>query len=111
MIWAGCILAFIALIGLGAWTFNVLTSGVKGQGDATIQKNTGSNRIAAQERFESMYQDIIAADTKIAVFAGAAKASPDDKTAQQNLLGTTAFRQWRTITPRLASTQRLIGDQ
>jgi hypothetical protein len=91
MIWVVCILAFVALIGFGTWAFKVLVSDVKGQGDATIQKNSGSNRIAAQERFESLYADIIAADQKIDVFAQAAKASPDDKTAQTNLFGTMAY--------------------
>jgi hypothetical protein len=91
MIWVGCVLAFIALISVGTWAFKVATSDVKGQGDATIQKNAGSNRIAAQERFESMYADIVAADQKIDVFAQAVAASPADKTAQTNLTGTKAY--------------------
>jgi hypothetical protein len=90
MIWVGCVLAFIALISVGTWSFKVMTSDIKGQGDATVQKNAGSNRIAAQERFESLYADLIAADQKIDVFAQAA-ASTADKTAQTNLTGTMAY--------------------
>jgi len=91
MVWVGCILAFVALISVGTWAFRVLTSDVKGRGDATLQKNAGSNRIAAQERFESLYADIIAADQKIDVFAQAAIADPSNDIAQANLFGTMAY--------------------
>ena len=91
MIWVVSILAFVALISIGVWAFTVVTSDAKGQGDATVQKNAGSNRIAAQERFESLYADIIAADQKIDVFAQAVAAAPQDTTAQSNLTGTKAY--------------------
>jgi hypothetical protein len=91
MVWVCCILAFASLVGIGVWSFKVVTSDVKGQGDATIQKNAGSNRIAAQERFESLYADLIAADQKIDVFAKAAIADPSNDIAQANLFGTMAY--------------------
>jgi hypothetical protein len=91
MIWVLWVLAFIAMISVGIWAFRVITSDARGQGDATIQKNAGSNRIAAQERFESMYADLIASDQKIDVFAQAVALSPQDKTSQTNLIGTMAY--------------------
>lgn len=84
--WIVAGVAFFILLGAGVWGFRVATSDIRGQGDATVQKNSGTNRIAAQERFEERYQDILAADRRIDVMAAAAKASKGE-TAQVNLTG------------------------
>lgn len=84
------VLAFFAAIALlagGVWAFKVATSDVKGQGDAVRTKNSGTNRIAAQERFESLYADIKAADERIDVMAAAKKAAPGDVVESTNYTG------------------------
>ena len=87
IVWVLVVLGVIALISIGVWGFRVITSDVKGQGDAVIIKNSANNRIAAQEQFEQLYADIKASDQKITVAAAAVAADPNDKTAQQNLTG------------------------
>lgn len=87
VIWTLSILGVIAVVSVGVWGFRVITSDTRGQGNAVIQKNDANNRIAAQERFESLYQEIVASDRKIAVAAAALAMSGDDKTAQQNYSG------------------------
>jgi hypothetical protein len=66
-VWIVCAVVFFALIGVGIWAFNVATSDVKGQGDATRQVNTGDNRLAQQAYFEQTYADIKAADQNLDV--------------------------------------------
>jgi len=80
------LLALCAVIGIGAWGFGVATSDVKGQGDAVRQKNDATNRIAAQERFEDLYQEIVQADRRITVMADAAERDPS-AVNQTNLTG------------------------
>lgn len=80
------VLAVIALISVGVWGFKVATSDVKGQGDATVQKNSANNRIAAQERFEDLYAEIQQTDAKIGAAKQAYKANPT-QVNQTNLTG------------------------
>jgi hypothetical protein len=84
-------LIVLLLLGLGMWGFRVLTADVKGQGDAHITKSSASNRIAAQEAFEKRYADVVATDRKLDVLASAAKARPNDRTAQQTYEGTVSY--------------------
>lgn len=86
-IWVVAVLIAVGVISIGVWGFRVVTSDTAGKGNAVIQKNDANNRIAAQERFENMYQDVKAADAKITVAAEALALDPTDKTAQQNLTG------------------------
>lgn len=81
------ILGVIALIGVSVWGFKVTTSDTKGAGDATRSKNSGTNRIAAQERFEDLYAGIKAADQRLDVLATAKKAAPSDVVAATNYTG------------------------
>lgn len=83
-------LVLIAAIAIGFWAFRVATSDVKGSGDAEIRKNSATNRIAAQERFEQLHAEIIASDQRIDVLADAVKADPS-YTNQTNLTGATTF--------------------
>jgi cytoskeletal protein RodZ len=85
--WTLAIIVIIVLIGWGLWALGVGTSDVKGRGDAIKNKNSGTNRVAAQERFESLYAEVTSSDQKIDVMAAAVKASPGDTVAQTNLTG------------------------
>lgn len=84
-------LIFFGLIGIGLWAFGVFTSDVKGRGDAVKTKNSAVNRIAAQERFHDLYQDVVAADRRIDVMADALKRNPDSEVNQANLTGSIAY--------------------
>lgn len=76
VVWVLAIMLVVGLVGVAVWGFRVATSDVKGQGDATITKNSSTNRIAAQERFEDLYADIKATDAKIAPAKQVFKANP-----------------------------------
>lgn len=87
-----------ALIGLIVapmlvWGFHVATAPTRGEGNAFRAKESGTNRIAAQERFEEMYADILAADKRIDVFATVAAATPNSSIAQTNLAGAITYCQ------------------
>jgi hypothetical protein len=88
MAWILGVLAFLALVSVSVWGFRVATSDTAGQGNAVIQKNDANNRIAAQQKFETMFQDIVASDRKITVAAAALAGTPGDRTLQTNLTGT-----------------------
>lgn len=90
-VWTIVIVIFFALVGAGVWAFKVATSDIKGKGDSVQIKNTAPNRIAAQREFNRRYQDIIATDGKITLYAAAVKADPKDTVARTNLDGTTAY--------------------
>jgi len=66
----------IIAIPLAVWGFRVATSDIKGQGDSIIKKNSATNRISAQERFEDLYADIKASDAKIGPAKQAVKVDP-----------------------------------
>lgn len=86
-IWSVVVLLFCGLLGTGIWAVKVVTSDVRGKGDAVTIKNEARNRIRAQEGFEKLYADIVASDRKVDVADAAAKASPDDRTLRQNAAG------------------------
>jgi hypothetical protein len=81
------IVAVIAVLGIGVWVFKVATSDTRGAGDATRTKNSGTNRIAAQERFEELYAGVKAADQKVGVMRQALTGAPTDVVAQTNYTG------------------------
>lgn len=78
----------VAVLGAVTWGIRVATSGVKGQGDAVIRKNSAENWTVAQARFESLYAEIVATDRKITVAAEQRAGDPDDRTAADTYLGT-----------------------
>lgn len=90
-IWIAGAVLFFGGLSIAHWGFGVFTSDIKGQGDATKTKNSGTNRIAAQERFEELYAGIKAADERIDVMAAAKKAAPNDLVAQVNYTGALAY--------------------
>ena len=73
-------------IGGGVWL-----AGPRGQADAYRNQQSGVNRVQAQQEFHRIIEDVRATDMKLDVFSKAAKANPDDKTAQQNMLGTQTY--------------------
>lgn len=88
LLWTVIAIIVIALLSWGIWFVTVGTSDVRGQGNAIITKNSSENRIAAQQRFEKMYANVVATDAKISVAAQDLALNPNDKTAQDNLIGT-----------------------
>lgn len=84
------VVAVIAVIGLGAWGFRVVTSPVKGEGDATIQKNSAPNRIAARQEYQNIYEDIQGADERIDVLAETYAANKSGVN-QTNLTGAKTY--------------------
>jgi hypothetical protein len=91
VLWSIAALVAVAVISIGFWAFRVATSDIAGQGNATIQKNSANNRIAAQERFEQLYQDIQAADARIVVAKATLDTKPKDKTFLTNYTGSVNF--------------------
>lgn len=85
--WIVTIVVGVLLLGAAIWGATVLLSDVKGAGDARITKNSGGNRIAAQERFEDLYQEIKSADQRIAVAKTALDSDPDDRTLRTEHTG------------------------
>lgn len=80
-----------AAIGFGAWGIRVLTSGVRGQGDAVISKNSAANWTAAQARFRALHEEILATDRKLDLLAAQANANPGDRVAQTTYTGTVSY--------------------
>jgi hypothetical protein len=90
-IWITLAVLFVIGLSAGVWALSVGTSDVKGAGDATKTKNSGDNRIAAQEGFESLFQSVKAADKRVDIMAAAQKRTPDDTVAQINYTGAITF--------------------
>lgn len=86
---AAAAVALLIVLIVGGWGFKVLTSDIKGQGDAIVTKNSAGNRIAAQEGFHKRYQDILATDRKLDLLAEQARSG--DKTAQQTYVGVRSY--------------------
>ena len=85
------IVLIVAVLSAGVWGFTVLTSGVKGQGDGEIIKNSAENWIDAQARFEENYAEYDATLFKIQQASDALAVDPENKTLQQNLSGTVNY--------------------
>ena len=65
-LWMGvAVVITVMVLGGLFWGFRVLTSDIKGRGDATIQKNSANNRIQASEKFEDLIAEIVATDKKL----------------------------------------------
>lgn len=90
-VWVLIFIIGAAVIGVGAWGFRVLTSEVKGEGDAIIQRNSAENWTAAQARFEENYAEIVATDLKIIDAKARMEASPDDEYAEATYYGTQSY--------------------
>ena len=82
-------LAVVALLlcGWAGWAIKVAMSPVKGVGDTIIKNQDANNRIAAQKKFEVLYNDILVKDKNLDILAATAKAHPNDRIAQDNYSG------------------------
>lgn len=83
------IVLLAGLTGIVLWLFGVWSSDIKGQGDAVKIKNEASNRIRAQEGFETLYRDIQAADRFVVITSETLKSTtgPDSSRLRVELNG------------------------
>ena len=86
-VWTIVGVLFFAALGAGIWYFKVTTSEVKGAGDATRITNDGKNRIAAQETFEALFQQIQAYDKNLDQAAKDKAEHPNDPFFATNYSG------------------------
>lgn len=91
MVWITALVLFFTALGALLWAFGVFTAPIKGQGDAFKTKESGANRIAAQERFEDLHQDILATDRKLDAAQAKVRANPKSTVAQTELTGLTNY--------------------
>lgn len=91
--WVLAIIIVSLLIGWALWALGVFTSDVRGRGEAIKTKNSSTNRIAAQERFEDRYADIEAAGQRVDTLTAGAKANPKDYTLQVQATGAVTYCQ------------------
>lgn len=89
--WGVAVVLLIVVISAGLWGLGVFSSDVKGRGDAARTKNSGTNRIAAQERFESMYADVLASDQRLDILYQARQAAPESVVASTNYTGAVTY--------------------
>lgn len=89
--WWLVIVLVIVVIGAVLWGVRVATSGVRGQGDAIIQKNSASNWTAAQARFEQNYQEVVTSDQKIQNAYDTLQTDPSDATLRTNYDGLKSY--------------------
>lgn len=77
-VWAVVAVVAVGAITAGVWWFKVATSGVRGEGDQTRIVNDGKNRIASQESFEALFQQIQAYDRNLDQAAADKAEHPSD---------------------------------
>lgn len=87
VIWIVVGVVIAVLLGWGIWALRVATSGVAGQGNAVVQKNSAANWTRAQADFEERYATIEAQDRKIQMHYDRLQADPDDRFAETNYYG------------------------
>lgn len=85
--WWVILLVLVAVIGIIWWALSVTFSGVKGQGDAQIQKNSATNWTKAQAEFERTYASIKSQDKNITIAWKELQADPEDQVKQTNYSG------------------------
>lgn len=86
-VWVVAIVVFAGALSAGVWAFNVATSGTKGAGDATRQINSGTNRIGAQEHFQTLLNQVKAYDQQLDQAAADKKDHPGSDFWDTNYAG------------------------
>lgn len=71
---------------VGAWLLSVALSDPVGRGEAVKEKNTSTNRIFAQQRFEQLNADVDATRAKITAAEKVRASSPEAETRYQGLV-------------------------
>lgn len=89
--WVLAIIGVVALVGAIWWGVSVATSGVRGQGDGIVQRNSAENWLDAQARFEENYADYESTLVRIDTFHAAHLAAPDDAVAKTNWIGSISY--------------------
>lgn len=85
--WIVVVIIVILVIGAGIWALNVATSGVRGQGDGVVQRNSAQNWVDAQARFEENYQEYESTIVRRDQFYQVHLDDPNDAIAKTNYLG------------------------
>lgn len=85
------VIAVVGITTLGLWAGGVLFSPEKGRAQAFEQQQSATNRIFAQQHFETLYGDIKAGDAQLAVFATDEKRFPGNQTWVTDFSGTQAL--------------------
>jgi hypothetical protein len=94
------VLAFFAVLLVVAvglmWTFGFglfqrETAAFRGETGAIERRESAENRVAAQERFEDLYAEIVATDRKLAPAEEALEADPDSQVRRTEFTGLTNY--------------------
>lgn len=91
IVWSIVIVAVVLVVGAIIWGINVASSGVRGEGDAIIQRNSAENWLDAQARFEENYAEYEATIFKIDQAKTALEADPEDPLLKTNYSGTVNY--------------------
>ena len=87
VIWIVVGVVIAVLLGWGIWALRVATSGVAGQGNAVVQKNSAANWTQAQAGFVVRYAEVEATDRKIQNAWERLQKDPEDRFAETNYYG------------------------
>ena len=113
-LWAWIVsLVALAVIGGIIWLIfglNTATSDIRGRGGAIQNKNSAVNRVAAQQQFETDWQDILAADRRIDVLYQVLQGDPKDPVAQTNYSGAVLICQQNVADYNALAQQYLSKD-
>lgn len=77
-LWIMGAVAFLGALGAAIWATRVATSDVKGAGDTAREVNSANNRIAAQEHFHALFNQIKAYDQQLNQAAADKASNPGD---------------------------------
>jgi hypothetical protein len=102
--WALCVVAIVLIIVSFVWALHVLTSPVRGAGDAYAEKNGAGNFIAQQHYFFATHEDYKATIQKITDARNTVKT---EQTAQRPADGLAAYEAQRQLTADQATVQQL----
>lgn len=98
------IIVFVLAISAGLWALGIISSPVRGAGDAYAQKNGAGNFVSAQRGFVADNNDYKATKLKI---ADAVKIVADDKTAVAPSDALAAYQFQRQVTDDRTAVQQL----
>lgn len=89
-VWLLVIVLTLGIFGALFWGFRVVTSDVRGQGDAVRIKNSAPNRIKAQEAYVSAMNEVKRADRNLDTLAA---AKDDSNVAKTRYVGAVSYCQ------------------
>ena len=109
------VLVTVVMLAIGAWAFNVYTSGIRGQGNAKIVKNSATNFITAQQSFEDLFTEIKATDQKLDLAFAEKEFNPNDRTLKTVYSGLSnhcldAVGQYNALARKFTSAQFRASD-